>query len=82
MIDYLVKLKVSIIFCIGGDGTQKGALAMTKEIEKRGLNISVVGIPKTIDNDICYLERTFGFETAVALSQSALEGVRLYIYIT
>lgn len=69
MVDYLVERSIAMLFTIGGDGTQRGALEITDEIEKRGLPISVIGIPKTIDNDILFTERTFGFETAVAMSQ-------------
>jgi len=72
MIDFLVEKKINMLFAIGGDGTQRGALAINAEIEKRKLSIAVVGIPKTIDNDIMYTERTFGFETAVALSQAPI----------
>ncbi len=64
MVSRLVELEVNILYTIGGDGTQKGALSLQKEIEKRGLKISVIGIPKTIDNDINFVEKSFGFETA------------------
>jgi 6-phosphofructokinase 1 len=71
MVDTLVRLKISILFCIGGDGTQRGALAISEEARKRGLMISVIGIPKTIDNDISYVQATFGFETAVSEAKKA-----------
>jgi 6-phosphofructokinase 1 len=61
MVDYLVSLNVSMLFTIGGDGTLKGANAIAQECKNRGLDISVIGIPKTIDNDISYVEQTFGF---------------------
>ncbi|NCB38311.1 MAG: ATP-dependent 6-phosphofructokinase [Erysipelotrichia bacterium] len=64
MVDRLMDFNINILFCIGGDGTLKGAKEITDEINKRGLPIAVVGIPKTIDNDIGYIEKTFGFETA------------------
>lgn len=57
--------KVDILITIGGDGTLRGARDIQEEVAKQGLNISVIGIPKTIDNDIGLLERSFGFETAV-----------------
>ena len=69
MVDFLVRENVDMLFTIGGDGTQRGALGIIKEIASRGLHIAVVGVPKTIDNDILYTERSFGFETAVAMSQ-------------
>ncbi|MHC4884375.1 MAG: ATP-dependent 6-phosphofructokinase [Planctomycetota bacterium] len=65
MVDTLVRMNINVLFCIGGDGTQRCAHDIHVEIKKRGLNISVVGIPKTIDNDISNIDRTFGFETAV-----------------
>lgn len=64
MVDALEKNKIDILFAIGGDGTLKGANAIGEEIEKRGLKIAVTGIPKTIDNDINLIDKTFGFETA------------------
>ena len=64
MVDTLEKNKIDILFTIGGDGTLKGANAIGEEIEKRGLKIAVAGIPKTIDNDIDLIDKSFGFETA------------------
>ncbi len=66
VVDAIERLNLTMLFTIGGDGTQKGALAICQEIERRGLKISVIGIPKTIDNDFSFLERSFGFETAVS----------------
>jgi 6-phosphofructokinase 1 len=77
MTDYLVKAGINMLFVIGGDGTQRGGLDIAREIEKRGLGIAVVGIPKTIDNDISYTERTFGFETAVSMSQQPISGAHM-----
>jgi len=61
----LDRLNINILFTIGGDGTQRGAGAIAAAARARGLAISVVGIPKTIDNDLSFMERTFGFETAI-----------------
>jgi 6-phosphofructokinase 1 len=77
MVDFLLEKKVNMIFTIGVDGTQRGALTIIREIEKRGLAISVIGIPKTIDNDILFTERTFGFETAVAMSQTPITSAHM-----
>ena len=66
MVDTLDRMNVGILFAIGGDGTLKGAGAIAQEIGKRGLKISVIGIPKTIDNDISFIQKSFGFETAVS----------------
>jgi 6-phosphofructokinase 1 len=64
MVDTLEQQNIQILFTIGGDGTLKGAEAIGMEIERRGLEISVVGIPKTIDNDIDLIDKSFGYETA------------------
>lgn len=65
MVDTLQRLNINLLFCVGGDGTLRGAHAIHEEIARRKLPISVVGIPKTIDNDLSLVDRTFGFETAV-----------------
>lgn len=72
MVDTLDRMNVGILFAIGGDGTLRGAEALSREISSRGLKISIIGIPKTIDNDISYLEKSFGFETAVAETRTAI----------
>ena len=71
MVDYLEELGVGILFAIGGDGTLRGAQKIGEEAWRRGLKVSVIGIPKTIDNDISFVQRTFGFETAVTAAQRA-----------
>ena len=65
IVDTLQQLNINILFTIGGDGTLRGADLIAEEIKKRGLITSVIGIPKTIDNDISLVEKSFGFETAV-----------------
>ncbi len=65
MVDTLMRLNINVLFCIGGDGTLRGAHAIAEEVKKRHQPISVIGIPKTIDNDLNLIDRTFGFETAV-----------------
>lgn len=65
MVDQLVAQDIRVIFIIGGDGTLRGGQVLAECIQARGLAISVIGIPKTIDNDILCSERTFGFNTAV-----------------
>ena len=65
MLETLMRMDINMLFCIGGDGTLRAAHDLAAAALKRGLNICVVGIPKTIDNDICYIDKTFGFETAV-----------------
>ena len=65
MVDTLMRLNINMLFCIGGDGTLRGAHAIAEEVKKRHQPISIIGIPKTIDNDLNLIDRTFGFETAV-----------------
>ena len=65
MVKTLDRLNINMLFTIGGDGTQRGAHALVQEIKKHNLPISVIGVPKTIDNDLNFLDKTFGFETAV-----------------
>ncbi|MBW2047840.1 MAG: ATP-dependent 6-phosphofructokinase [Deltaproteobacteria bacterium] len=72
MVDTLERMNIGILFTIGGDGTLRGGLAICEEIARRGLKISVIGIPKTIDNDISYVDESFGFETAVAETRTAI----------
>lgn len=73
VVDALERMNISILFMIGGDGTMKAAQAVTREVLRRNLKISVVGIPKTIDNDINFVTRSFGFDTAV---EKATESIR------
>jgi len=72
MVDTLEKNKVNILMVVGGDGTLKGAQAICQEVARRRRSIAVVGVPKTIDNDINLVSRSFGFETAVAASVEAI----------
>ena len=65
IIKTLDRLNINLLFTIGGDGTQRGAQVIAAAAREKGLPLSVVGIPKTIDNDLSFMERTFGFETAV-----------------
>jgi 6-phosphofructokinase 1 len=74
IVDCLDRMNISILFIIGGDGTLRCGNALYKEIRKRGLKISVIGIPKTIDNDISYVEKTFGLETAFSVAAEAIRG--------
>lgn len=74
LVDTLQRLGVDMLFTIGGDGTQKGAAKIAAEINARGLPIAVVGVPKTIDNDLSFVEKSFGFETAVTEGLRAVEG--------
>lgn len=72
IVDALVLRDINILFTIGGDGTLVGAQAIHEEILRRNVPISVIGIPKTIDNDVLWVSKSFGFETAVGKAVEAL----------
>jgi 6-phosphofructokinase 1 len=65
-------MKIGILFAIGGDGTLRGAQKIAEESARQGIALSVIGIPKTIDNDISFIQKTFGFETAVSEARRAI----------
>ncbi len=69
IVDTLARMNINILFCIGGDGTARGAHAIAQEIKRRKLKISVIVVPKTIDNDISFIDQSFGFATAVLTAQ-------------
>jgi 6-phosphofructokinase 1 len=77
IVDYLQELDISILFTIGGDGTLRGARDIAREARKRNADIAVIGIPKTIDNDISYVSKTFGFETAVEESRDVIQAAHI-----
>ncbi len=77
IVDTLERMNVNMLFTIGGDGTLRGASAIAKEIESRGLKISVVGIPKTIDNDLSFIQTSFGFDTAVSMAVPVVRGAHI-----
>ncbi len=77
MVDTLVKFNISILFVIGGDGTQHGSMAIAEEIKKRKLDISIMGIPKTIDNDVAFVHKTFGFDTACEHARNAIDSAHV-----
>jgi 6-phosphofructokinase 1 len=74
MVDRLAELDVSALFIIGGDGSMRGALDIAAEVRRRGLDIAIIGVPKTIDNDLKWMDRSFGFQTAYAKAVEAIEG--------
>ncbi len=69
----LVSRGINILFTVGGDGTQRGGNALFQEAKKQGYSLSVVGIPKTIDNDVAFVDRTFGYGTAVEEAAKVLD---------
>ena len=77
IVDTLVRMNINVLFCIGGDGSLRCARDVAEECLKRGLKISVVGIPKTIDNDLQFIGRSFGFETAVAEAANVIRNAHV-----
>ncbi|HPA13871.1 MAG TPA: ATP-dependent 6-phosphofructokinase [Desulfobacterales bacterium] len=74
IVDSLERMNIGVLFMIGGDGTLMAASKIADNIAERGLKISVVGIPKTIDNDIHLVSQSFGFDTAVDVATQAIKG--------
>ena len=72
-VDNLIKRDVDILFTVGGDGTQRGGLDLFHEAKRRGHPLAVVGIPKTVDNDVAFVSRTFGYLTAVEQACKVIE---------
>ena len=72
MVDTLVRMNINVLFCIGGDGSLRCAGDIAEECLRRNLKISVVGVPKTIDNDLQFIGRSFGFETSVSVASDII----------
>jgi len=73
MVHTLKRMNIDLFFCIGGDGTMRAVEHITDEIKRRKLNISVIGIPKTIDNDLNLIQKTFGYDTAISEAVKAIQ---------
>ena len=82
IVDALERMNVNMLFVIGGDGAQKGALLIADEVIRRKQKIAVVGIPKTIDNDLSFVQRSFGFETAVSYAAQAVASAHIEAHDT
>ncbi|MCD4677142.1 MAG: ATP-dependent 6-phosphofructokinase [Desulfobacula sp.] len=74
IVDCLERMNIGILFLVGGDGTLMASKKIADKIEKRHLKISIIGIPKIIDNDIYLVSRSFGFDTAVDVATLAIKG--------
>jgi 6-phosphofructokinase 1 len=72
IVDSLERMNIGILFMIGGGGTLQAATHIADTVLQRGLRTSIVGVPKTIDNDIYMVSRSFGFDTAVEVSTRAI----------
>jgi 6-phosphofructokinase 1 len=73
MLEYMINIGITQLYCIGGDGTMRAATELAQTAQAQGADIAVVGIPKTIDNDVYFCDRTFGFATAVDAARDILE---------
>ena len=72
-VDNLIRRGVNILFTLGGDGTQRGGNELFQEAQRRGHTLAVVGVPKTIDNDVAFVSRSFGYLTAVEEAAKVLD---------
>jgi 6-phosphofructokinase 1 len=72
-VENLIQRKINILFTVGGDGTQRGANDLYQEARRQGYPLAVVGVPKTIDNDVGFVARTFGFSSAVEEAKRVLD---------
>ncbi|XVF49424.1 hypothetical protein PTKIN_Ptkin04bG0010500 [Pterospermum kingtungense] len=79
IVDNIQDRGINQVYIIGGDGTQRGAAQIYEEVEKRGLQVAVTGIPKTIDNDIAVIDKSFGFDTAVEEAQRAINAAHVEV---
>ena len=77
IVDTLERMNINVLFCVGGDGSLRCARDVAEECLRRGLKISVVGIPKTIDNDLLFVGRSFGFETAVSVASDVIRNAHV-----
>lgn len=77
IVDCLERMGINMLFVIGGDGTLRGAMAIAEEIAIRNIKVSVIGIPKTIDNDISFIDQSFGFQTAFAEGAKAIRAAHV-----
>ncbi|MDF9717450.1 ATP-dependent 6-phosphofructokinase [Nocardioides sp. ChNu-99] len=77
MVDTLVEHAIDILFVVGGDGSMRGAHALSEECARRGLPIAIVGVPKTIDNDIPHIGQSFGFQTAFARAAQSITAAKV-----
>ncbi len=77
MADFLQSRGIDMLFCVGGDGTQRGAHDLHEELQRRGSRIAIVGIPKTIDNDISFVDLSFGYTTALDKAAEVIRGAHI-----
>jgi len=77
MADFLQSNRIDVVICVGGDGTQRGAYVLSQELQSRGAPVAVVGVPKTIDNDIAFVRLSFGYVTALEKAAEVIQGAHV-----
>jgi len=77
IVNTLERMGIGVLFVIGGDGTLRGAMKIVEEVDRRNLRIGIVGIPKTIDNDIHFIDKSFGFETSFSAAVDVIRGAHV-----
>ena len=77
IVETMMRMNINLLFCIGGDGSLRAARDIAEECKKRNLSISVIGVPKTIDNDLNFVGRSFGFETAVTATEPVIQAAHM-----
>ncbi|KAF5742823.1 ATP-dependent 6-phosphofructokinase 2 [Tripterygium wilfordii] len=77
IVDSIEHHEFNQVYIIGGDGTMRGVVKIFNEILRRRLKVGVVGIPKTVDNDVGIIDRSFGFQTAVEMAQQAISAAHV-----
>jgi len=77
LVDNLEANGIGILFVIGGDGSMNGAMRLCAEIARRKLRIGVIGVPKTIDNDVPFIDRSFGFVSAYSAAVDVIRSARI-----
>jgi 6-phosphofructokinase 1 len=77
IVDAMEQMNLNMLFTIGGDGTQRGSLDIAEEVERRRLKVAMIGIPKTVDNDFAFIQKSFGFDTAVSKAVDVLASAHM-----
>ncbi|MGI6496673.1 MAG: ATP-dependent 6-phosphofructokinase [Kiritimatiellia bacterium] len=77
IVDAIIRMNINLLFCVGGDGTLRGAHDIAMECKRRRLFVSVVAVPKTVDNDLNFVGNSFGFETAVAETSPIIQAAHI-----
>ncbi len=77
VVDFLEQRGIGVLFTLGGDGTQRGAHDIATEVQRRNLKIAIMGIPKTIDDDVQFVSRSFGYFTAIEKAKEVIDSAHV-----